>query len=63
MIRPRNIEWKIAVCRMLRQGLGVDDIAVRLKCSPGSVRHEVAILRHDGRLAAVLSLPKEGTKA
>lgn len=40
-----NSQWIGQVNRLLREGLGVEDIAIRLKCDVEAVRVEVAILR------------------
>lgn len=49
--------WKRAVHDALRDGYGVEDIALRLGCRLDAVREYVAKLRRLGRLVAVL---KEG---
>ena len=44
----RNSVWIARVRLLLRDGFGVEDIAVRLKCCVDDVRAEVAILRENG---------------
>lgn len=49
--------WQSRVASLLRDGFGVEDIAIRMKCSTADVRREVEILRSEGRLRDVLGLP------
>lgn len=49
----RNSRWIGSVVRLLRDGYGVEDIAVMLRCDAQAVRDEVAILREEGRLNAI----------
>jgi hypothetical protein len=53
MTAQANSNWQARVRGLLRDGYGVEDIAVRLKCDVADVRAEVAILRADGQLAAI----------
>lgn len=47
-----NSNWQGDVRRMiLWDGLGVEDVALRLGCSAEHVRQEVSILREEGVLA------------
>lgn len=46
----QNNSWQARVAEYLRQGYGVEDIAVFLDCDVQDVRNEVAILRSEGRL-------------
>ena len=46
----RNEGWQAKVRNRLRDGYGVEDIAVMLGCDVGDVRKEVEILRNEGRL-------------
>lgn len=48
--------WIVKVRDLLRQGFGVEDIAVKLKCDVSHVRAEVEIYRREGRLKEVLGL-------
>ncbi len=48
--------WQSRVASLLRDGFGVEDIAIRMKCSTADVRREVEILRNEGRLRDVLGL-------
>jgi len=51
MTAQRNSNWQANVRTLLRQGYGVEDIALRLKCEADEVRREVAILRAEGWLS------------
>lgn len=42
---PGTVAWKAAVIRMLRTGLGSEDIALRLGCDVQEVRNLIAHLR------------------
>lgn len=48
--------WQSRVASLLRDGFGVEDIAIRMKCSTADVRREVEILRSEGRLRDILGL-------
>lgn len=50
----QNEHWQRKVHRMLGQGLGSEDIAVKLKCPADKVRLEITILRETHQLARVL---------
>lgn len=54
MMLRRNAYWRESVHRLLAQGFGVEDIAIRLDCAVERVRQEMAILRISGKLGAVL---------
>jgi DNA-binding NarL/FixJ family response regulator len=45
-----NANWQAKVAQYLRDGFGVEDIALKLKCEVSAVRREVKILRDEGRL-------------
>ena len=47
-------EWRNDAKRMLRDGLGVEDIAVKLSVPVDDVRGFVGALRASGRLSVVL---------
>ena len=47
-------EWRIDAKKMLREGLGVEDIAIRLSVPVDDVRAFVRALRASGRLSVVL---------
>jgi len=49
----RNSMWQHTVRKMLGQGYGVEDIAVRRGYEPDDVRREIKILREAGELAAI----------
>ncbi len=46
----KNDDWHLAVLRLIREGLGVEDIAHVLECDTDDVRKEVRILRLNGVL-------------
>jgi hypothetical protein len=46
--------WRMEAGRMLRQGLGVEDIAVKLSVPVADVRQFFSALRKSGRLSVVL---------
>lgn len=46
----RNSAWIGKVRQLLREGQGVEDIALKLKCDVTAVRSEVSILRELGEL-------------
>jgi hypothetical protein len=45
--------WQRQVHRLMARGLGVEDIAVTLRCPVAHVRAEADILRAEGRLDAL----------
>ncbi|QDP48435.1 MAG: hypothetical protein Tp118SUR00d2C21406231_51 [Prokaryotic dsDNA virus sp.] len=47
-------EWRIEARKMLRRGLGAEDIAVALQIPQDDVRRLVRALRASGRLRGVL---------
>ena len=51
-----NEQWQAQVARFLRQGYGVEDIAVLMACDAEHVRDEVFILRLDGKLEEILEV-------
>lgn len=48
-----NSQWICRVRESLREGYGVEDIALRLKCDVEDVRQEVKILREQGDLERI----------
>lgn len=48
-----NDAWSANVRTLLRDGLGADDIALRLHCAAADVRAEIRILRAEGVLATL----------
>lgn len=50
MTARANSQWIGRVKAMLADGLGVEDIALRLSCDVQAVRDEVSILRQTGVL-------------
>ena len=53
----QNSIWINKVTRLLAEGFGTEDIAVKLKCDIEDVRREVAILRESGHLKYTLGVP------
>jgi len=49
-----NSTWIAKVTVLLRQGLGSEDIAVRLKCPVEDVRREIEIRRQSGDLTPLI---------
>lgn len=47
---PTTEEWRMSVRTLLRAGFGVEDIALKLKCSVETVRRYVKRLREAGEL-------------
>ena len=54
MDKMRAPDWRLQARTMLRQGFGVEDIAVKQSIPPDMVRQFVAALRSSGRLREVL---------
>jgi hypothetical protein len=48
--KPRSRAWVYRVGAMLRDGLGVEDIALKLECEARQVRTQVALFRGAGLL-------------
>lgn len=46
----KNDAWRGCVVRMMKTGLGYEDIAVKLKCKAEDVRREAKILKEEGEL-------------
>ena len=57
MTGARNSQWICRVREHLREGFGVEDIAIRLKCDVEAVRAEVWILREQGDLERIYRRP------
>lgn len=49
-----NEQWQHRVRAMLKEGYGVEDIALELDCSVAMVRDEVKAIREAGELTDVL---------
>lgn len=54
MTPEANSNWQARVRALLREGFGVEDIAVRLSCRVEDVRREVEILRATGELKEIV---------
>lgn len=54
MTGRENSKWQGDVARLLGEGFGAEDIAIRLKCAADDVRREISILRQEGRLAEIV---------
>lgn len=52
-LTPGSQPWSVAVIDGLRDGYGVEDIALRLGCRADAVRDEVQKLRRTGMMARV----------
>jgi len=48
-----NTAWSRSVKALLKQGYGVEDVAVFLNCDAQHVRNEVSIYRDEGRLGEI----------
>ena len=59
MTPHRNDAWQTAVRGLLKQGYGVENIAIKLKCDVQDVRREVAILRDSGEIARMFPARKD----
>lgn len=53
-----NSMWVCRVREALGTGLGVEDIAVEMDCSPDDIRAEVEIYRSEGTLRRILGVEK-----
>lgn len=56
MTPEKNTAWATRVRKLLGQGFGVEDIAVKLECKADDVRREVEIYRQEGSLRRVLGM-------
>jgi DNA-binding NarL/FixJ family response regulator len=54
MTPQQNSTWQGKVARLLGQGFGAEDIALKLSCDPDAVRREIKIYRQEGRLAEIV---------
>ena len=54
MTAQQNTAWMVKVRTLLGTGLGVEDIAVMLKCDAEDVRREVQIYRDEGRIKQIV---------
>ncbi|MGC0225168.1 hypothetical protein [Pseudooceanicola nitratireducens] len=52
-LASRNSQWQRRVKILLKDGFGVEDIALKTGCTFDTVRSEVAILRASGSLDAM----------
>jgi hypothetical protein len=48
--KPRSTTWINAIGVLLRDGWGVEDIAIKLDCQPDQIRKQVALFRDAGLL-------------
>lgn len=55
-----NTRWQTKVRDLLKEGLGSEDIAVKLKCDVSAVRREIQILRESGELKKIVAAVKPG---
>lgn len=49
---PFSAVWRSMVANGIRDGWGVEDLALRLACGPSVIRREVRALRDQGLLAS-----------
>ena len=63
MTCDKHDKWRADVRYLLRTGLGVEDIAIKIRCPVRFVRAEVQILREEGKLAKMLARPMYGPTA
>lgn len=54
MTARRNSAWQGLVSQYLREGYGVEDIALFMECDVALIRTEVSILRQEGRLRDIV---------
>lgn len=54
MTAQQNTSWMVRVRDLLGQGLGVEDIAIRMGCSADDIRREIEIYRQEGRLTEIV---------
>jgi DNA-binding NarL/FixJ family response regulator len=59
-LTPGSQPWAAAVIRDLREGYGVEDIALRLFCSVEVVREKVANLRRLGLMPQLYEQARKG---
>ena len=59
MTGRENSAWQGHVARLLAEGYGAEDIAIRLGCAADDVRREMEILRQEGRLRDIVRPVKE----
>lgn len=52
----QNTAWQTRIKELLRQGYGVEDIAIKTKVKTDAVRREVQIMREEGTLCEVLGV-------
>ena len=48
--KPKSRAWVDRMGALLRDGFGVDDIAIKLQCEARQVRTQVSLFRGDGLL-------------
>jgi hypothetical protein len=49
--KPGSRAWVTSIAALLRDGFGVEDIAIKLSCHPDQVRKMVAVFRREGLMA------------
>ena len=60
MTSQQNTMWICQVKKLLKEGFGTEDIAIKLKCKINDVRNEVKILREMGELDRIYGTSNEG---
>lgn len=61
-LRPPSAAWKEMVAARLREGYGVEDIALWLDCPVSVIRLQVQLWREDGTLAKWWPKASEATQ-
>lgn len=59
-LTPGSQPWAAAVVRDLRDGYGVEDITLRLRCRPEAVRDKVRTWRRMGLLVQLYAQARPG---
>lgn len=60
MSADSNSQWQSRVRSLLKEGLGSEDIAVKLRCDLAAVQREIQILRESGDLKKILASVRPG---
>lgn len=56
MTPQQNTMWISQVRKLLKQGFGTEDIAIKLDCKLQDVKNEVDILRESGELKMIYGI-------
>lgn len=63
MTAQQNTMWQSRVRKLLKKGLGSEDIAVIMECDVADVRQEIQILRDSRELVSILRCASYGETA